>query len=118
MLARRHDIRRQATGKQGDYALGRLRWTDRKGANRMVQGNVAVLAKRMESIRCEAKLELLDGTLVGSCTENLGQCEDRRKKWLWSYDPALLHRCICLSNSEPQYHQRECPVYRAWKEKQ
>jgi hypothetical protein len=72
----------------GNFATAQLVWTDRKGAGRMVQGNAAILAKRLETLRCPATLKLLDGTVIGGCDKAFAY--DRRIKWQWWYDKSAL----------------------------
>ena len=75
------------------YNVAQLRWTTRKGASEFRQGNASILAKRLETLRCEATLRLLDGTLIGGCehTDQFG-----RLKWHWWYDKDAL-----VSHTEP-----------------
>jgi hypothetical protein len=70
-------------------ATSRLTWIDRKGAWNMRTGNAVILAKRLESIRCEARLCLLDGTKIGGCEKNPIDT-DKRVRWTWWYDQSAL----------------------------
>ena len=69
------------------YNVVKLRWVTRQGVSEMRQGNAATLAKRLERLRCEATLSLLDGTVIGGCEHS-----DRfgRLKWHWWYDKDAL----------------------------
>jgi len=81
------EIRR--TNRLGSFAIARLTWIDRKGAGQMRQGNAAILAKRLETLRCKATLRLLDGSVIGECYQ-LDQPEGRNRKWGWWYDTDAL----------------------------
>ena len=74
----------------------KLRWTDRKGASQMRQGNAFILAKRLERLRCNATLELLDGTIIGGCERTSGSQDNKRLQWAWWYEKDAL-----LSHQEP-----------------
>lgn len=71
-------------------ATARLNWIDRKGASNMRQGNAAILAKRLETLRCEATLRLLDGTKIGGCEKSKIDT-DKRIKWVYWYDKEALY---------------------------
>lgn len=76
------------------YNIAQLRWTSRQGASEFRQGNAAIMAKRLETLRCEARLTLMDGTLIGGC--EFRPEGGTRLKWHWWYDkPAL------VSHTEP-----------------
>jgi hypothetical protein len=71
------------------YAVVKLRWIDRRGASQMRQGNALILSKRLETLRCQATLELLDGTKIGGCEPSDGR-HGKRLKWAWWYDKDAL----------------------------
>jgi hypothetical protein len=54
-----------------------------------VTGDAIVLANRLKSIHCEAKLTLLNGEVIGQCTRLLGV---KRERWVWEYDLAVLEK--------------------------
>jgi hypothetical protein len=62
--------------------MAQLTWMNRKGAGCMRAGTVTELGKRMETLRCEAKLRLLDGTVIGEVTRH----PENPKRWLWWYE--------------------------------
>lgn len=68
--------------------IGRLIYT-RKGHSYVETRNAAMLARKLETIRCDAELFLVNERgLVG---ERIGGCEransdDRRFRWAWWYD--------------------------------
>ena len=76
------------------YNIAQLRWTTRKGAYEFRQGNAAIMAKRLETLRCEATLRMLDGTLIGGC--EFRSEAGKRLKWHWWYDKDAL-----ISHTEP-----------------
>ena len=82
------------------YNIARLRWTTRKGAREFRQGNAAILAKRLERLRCPATLELLDGTVIGGCQRTDGGQSNQRLKWAWWYDKDAL-----ISHTEPTRYE-------------
>lgn len=81
------------------YNIAQLRWTSRKGASEFRQGNAAIMAKRLETLRCEAKLTLMDGTLIGGCEKARG-LDNKRLKWVWWYDKDAL-----ISHTEPTRYE-------------
>lgn len=80
------------------YNIAQLRWTSRKGASEFRQGNAAIMAKRLENLRCEATLRLIDGTLIGGCEYRPEG--GKRLKWHWWYDKTAL-----VSHTEPTRHE-------------
>jgi len=78
------------------YDVAKLYWTARNGASEMRQGNAAIMAKRLETLRCPARLVLLDGTLIGGCQRTDGSQTCKRLKWAWWYDKEAL-----ISHTEP-----------------
>ena len=78
------------------YNIAKLYWTARNGASEMRQGNAAIMAKRLETLRCPARLVLLDGTLIGGCQRTDGSQTCKRLKWAWWYDKEAL-----ISHTEP-----------------
>ena len=78
------------------YKIAQLRWIDRKGASQFRQGGAQILAKRLETLRCEATLKLLDGTVVGGCQKTDGGQANYRLKWAWWYDSDAI-----ISHLEP-----------------
>ncbi len=78
------------------YKIAKLYWTARNGASEMRQGNAAIMAKRLETLRCPARLVLLDGTLIGGCQRTDGSQTCKRLKWAWWYDKEAL-----ISHTEP-----------------
>lgn len=82
-------------------ATAKLVWTDRKGAHQMRQGNAAILAKRLETLRCPATLKLLDGTLIGGCEERRGEFDDKRIKWFYWYEKDALVTDELIGGKQP-----------------
>jgi len=69
----------------------RLEWTDRKGGFRSEQGSFERLSKKLETIRCDAALWVIDEygckvEVIGRCEPAEGRPDDKRIKWQWWYD--------------------------------
>ncbi len=79
------------------YNVAKLYWTARNGSSEMRPGNAAIMAKRLETLRCPARLVLLDGTKIGGC-EHIS--EPGKLKWAWWYDKDAL-----ISHTEPTRHE-------------
>ena len=86
------------------YKIAQLRWTARNGASEFRQGNAAILAKRLETLRCPARLNLLDGTKIGGCeyAPDPQSTAGKRLKWVWWYDKDAL-----LDHVEPTRHEMD-----------
>jgi hypothetical protein len=84
------------------YKIARLRWTDRKGVTQFRQGGAHIFAERLETLRCPATLELLDGTKVGGIRRTDGSQSNKRLKWAWWYDKEAI-----ISHTEPTRHEIE-----------
>lgn len=69
--------------------IAQLIWIDRKGIGHTVTGDAIVLANRLKSIRCEAKLTQLNGEVIGECTRLLGVNHER---WVWEYNLAVIEK--------------------------
>ena len=72
----------------------RLEWTDSKGGFRSESSRyIGRFGKKLETLRCEAELWVLDAQ-SGAKIEKIGGCErveshrmdDKRIKWNWWYD--------------------------------
>ncbi len=81
-------------------ATARLMWIDRTGAGNMRTGNAVILAKKLETIRCEATLRLLDGTKIGGC-ERSNIADDKRIKWVWWYEKDALYTDELIGGKQP-----------------
>lgn len=81
-------------------ATAKLTWIDRKGAGYMRQGNACILAKRLERLRCEATLRLLDGTKIGGCEQSKTD-NDKRIRWVWWYDKDALFTDELVGGKQP-----------------
>lgn len=66
--------------------MATLTWIDRKGAGHSECGDVRRLAKKLETIRCNATLRNDADEIIGACEPGEGRCDDRRIKWFWWYD--------------------------------
>jgi hypothetical protein len=66
--------------------MGRIVWTDRKGAGHIVHGRLGDLVEKLPTLRVRATL-FQDGSdePVGGCHRAEGR-DDRRIKWSWWYD--------------------------------
>jgi hypothetical protein len=69
--------------------IAQLIWIDRKGNEHTRTGDAAVLAKQLKTLRCEAKLTLLNGEVIGECTRLLGV---KLERWVWAYNLAVLKK--------------------------
>ena len=87
------------------YNVAQLRWTTRQGASEFRQGNAAIMAKRLETIRCNATLSLMDGTIIGGCERAR---PGHRIKWAWWYDKEAL-----ISHTEPTRQEQALAELRA-----
>lgn len=67
-----------------------LTWMNKRGAGCMETGEAARLAKKLETLRCEATLRTLDGEVIGGCEPTNGAQDDKRIKWNWWYDRSAL----------------------------
>jgi hypothetical protein len=82
------------------YHIAQLRWIDRKGGSQFRQGGAQILSKRLETLRCEATLTLLDGTVVGGCERTSLLDPSTRLKWHWWYDKEAIVASVEPTQSE------------------
>lgn len=71
--------------------LAKLIWTDKRGGGHIEQGQAARLARKLETLRRDAALWLLDEygvqlEIVGGCERANGGQDDKRIKWNYWYD--------------------------------
>jgi hypothetical protein len=66
--------------------IAQLICTDQEGRGHVLTGDAAALAKRLKTLRCEAKLTLPNGDVIGECTRLEGLNPTRTVRWTWSYN--------------------------------
>ncbi len=80
-------------------AIARLTWADEEGRKHTLAGDANVLARRLRTLRSEAKLMLLNGEVIGECTRLKVAGDSRVARWIWSYK----------SPSRPKYKLGDTP---------
>lgn len=67
-----------------------LSYTDRRGAGVLMRVSGAEAVKRIQKLKCEAAIRIPGETLRVGGVDRMDYADDRRVKWNWWYDPAIL----------------------------